>query len=221
MKMDYLRRKIYCILPGILRVNIIVPSFWLVGRFSDSFQVILIVIIHTICIQMWWNFVYLLVLSWFAPIGEVHCFMSLLFNTGFQSALQQLKIVCDVTLSVYPHRASLKNMPGHGGNRTYDLHIFQARPVWIYTQSNITNIIFTWVHNTNTEKTLKIVLFIYPRFIVVSAPCVGSRAPAQKRRSQTTHCRPSFFHWSRISCTSTRLWKIIMSSLRRSMQYLP
>ena len=25
------------------------------------------------------------------------------------------------TLSVYPHRASLKNMPGHGGIRTYDL----------------------------------------------------------------------------------------------------
>jgi hypothetical protein len=23
---------------------------------------------------------------------------------------------CDVTLSVYPHPASLKNMPGHGGN---------------------------------------------------------------------------------------------------------
>ena len=29
--------------------------------------------------------------------------------------------VCDVTLSAYPHRASLKNMPGHGGIRTYDL----------------------------------------------------------------------------------------------------
>ena len=28
---------------------------------------------------------------------------------------------CDVTLSVYPHRASLKNMPDHDGNRTYDL----------------------------------------------------------------------------------------------------
>ena len=28
---------------------------------------------------------------------------------------------CDVTLSVYPHRASLKNMPDQGGNRTYDL----------------------------------------------------------------------------------------------------
>ena len=29
--------------------------------------------------------------------------------------------VCDVTLSAYPHWASLKNMPVHGGNRTYDL----------------------------------------------------------------------------------------------------
>ena len=29
--------------------------------------------------------------------------------------------ICDVTLSVYPQRASWKNMPGHGGNRTYDL----------------------------------------------------------------------------------------------------
>ena len=28
---------------------------------------------------------------------------------------------CDVTLSVYPHRASLKNMPDHGGNQTYNL----------------------------------------------------------------------------------------------------
>ena len=28
---------------------------------------------------------------------------------------------CDVTLSVYPHRTSLKNMPDHGGIRTYDL----------------------------------------------------------------------------------------------------
>ena len=29
--------------------------------------------------------------------------------------------LCDVTLSAYPHRAGLKNMPGHGGIRTYDL----------------------------------------------------------------------------------------------------
>ena len=29
--------------------------------------------------------------------------------------------VCGVTLSVYPHRASLKNMPDHGENRNYDL----------------------------------------------------------------------------------------------------
>ena len=31
---------------------------------------------------------------------------------------------CDVTLSVYPHRASLKNMPVHGGNRTYESTTF-------------------------------------------------------------------------------------------------
>ena len=77
--------------------------------------------------------------------------------------------MCDVTLSVYPHRAGLKNMPGHGGtqfrniaysnrpdrvaqlaerwasipkvvgsNPTVARHIVQACPVWIYTQSNIT-----------------------------------------------------------------------------------
>jgi hypothetical protein len=37
-------------------------------------------------------------------------------------------------------------------------HIFQAYRVWIYTQSNITSIIFTWIHYTNTEK---IRIFIY------------------------------------------------------------
>ena len=106
------------------------------------------------------------------------------------------KMYVIATLSVYQHRASLKNMPGHGGIRTYDLwnaspmlcqlsyavrsvrvydtrlsseisytrtdltavaqlpehwasipkvvgsnptvarHIFQACPVWIYTQSS-------------------------------------------------------------------------------------
>ena len=30
-------------------------------------------------------------------------------------------MLCDVTLSVYPHRAGLKNMYDHGGIRTYDL----------------------------------------------------------------------------------------------------
>jgi hypothetical protein len=29
---------------------------------------------------------------------------------------------------------------------------FSACPVWMDTQSNITNIIFTWVHNTSTHK---------------------------------------------------------------------
>ena len=118
--------------------------------------------------------------------------------------------------SAYPHRASLKNMPGHGGIRTYDLwntspmlfqlsyavrtvrvsdiseqylvpsipmcssnmnfflaiehwasipkvvgsnptvagHIFQARPVWICTQSNIANIFkSTWQKRSPLEVT--------------------------------------------------------------------
>ena len=38
-----------------------------------------------------------------------------IFKTSYYTCL------LDVTLSVYPHRAGLKNMPGHGGIRTYDL----------------------------------------------------------------------------------------------------
>ena len=50
----------------------------------------------------------------------------ILLNTGTSAAnlgLINFTVidVCDVTLSAYPHRAGLKNMPGHGGNRTYDL----------------------------------------------------------------------------------------------------
>jgi hypothetical protein len=31
-------------------------------------------------------------------------------------------------------------------------HIFQARPVWIYTQSNITNISYSPEYTTQTQK---------------------------------------------------------------------
>ena len=60
-------------------------------------------------------------------------------------------------------------MPDHGGNRTYDLwntslgsiptvirHIFQACPVWIYTQSTITSIIYSPEYFTPTQE--KIIL---------------------------------------------------------------
>ena len=101
--------------------------------------------------------------------------------------------LCDVTLSAYPHRAGLKNMPGHGGIRTYDLwntspmlfllsyavrsvrvcdisehwasipkvvgsnpavarHIFQACPVWICTQSNITQTSYSPEYITPTQQ---------------------------------------------------------------------
>ena len=45
--------------------------------------------------------------------------------------------VCDVTLSVYQHRASLKNMSGHGGNRTYDL--WNTSPMLCQLRKNFTN----------------------------------------------------------------------------------
>jgi hypothetical protein len=35
-----------------------------------------------------------------------------------------------------------------GSIPTVARHIFQACPMWIYTQSNITSIIFTWVLST-------------------------------------------------------------------------
>ena len=66
-------------------------------------------------------------------IGSVTClfWLPLLENRGSQNSHVTFFCVgvvysgeydvCDVTLSVYLHRASLKNMPGHGGNRTYDL----------------------------------------------------------------------------------------------------
>ena len=53
---------------------------------------------------------------------------------------------CDVTLSVYPHRASLKNMPDHGGNRTYDLWNGYTLRVWIYTQSHKHHIHLSALH---------------------------------------------------------------------------
>jgi hypothetical protein len=68
---------------------------------------------------------------------------AIILNLGRQIFSKQIKNdACDVTLSVYPHRASLKNMPVHGGNRTYDL--WNTSPMDILrTQSNITSIIFT------------------------------------------------------------------------------
>ena len=59
---------------------------------------------------------------------------------------------CDVTLSVYPHwpdHVQVAQLAEHwasipkvvGSIPTVDRHIFQACPVWIYTQSSITSII--------------------------------------------------------------------------------
>ena len=54
---------------------------------------------------------------------------------------------------VYPHRASLKNMPGHGGKickvEKYSWPFFKLARC---TQSNITSIIIIWVHYTNVRQ---------------------------------------------------------------------
>jgi hypothetical protein len=52
-----------------------------------------------------------------------------------------------------------------GSIPTVAKHIFQACPVGIYTQSNITNI-FTWVHNTNAEKK-QIEMFIFHTIVPI------------------------------------------------------
>ena len=58
----------------------------------------------------------------------------------------------DSVAQLAEHWASIPKVVG--SILTVARHIFQACPVWIYTQSNITNIIFTWVHNTKTKKNL-------------------------------------------------------------------
>ena len=42
-------------------------------------------------------------------------------HQSWWSVLRWIRDACDVTLNVYPHRAGLKNMPGHDGNWTCDL----------------------------------------------------------------------------------------------------
>jgi hypothetical protein len=59
---------------------------------------------------------------------ESNCFHCLLLSRKLIHYNKFKYDACDVTLSVYPHRASLKNMPDHGGIRTYDL--WNTIPPW-------------------------------------------------------------------------------------------
>ena len=60
--------------------------------------------------------------------GNISCCSFFNAITIYQFYDVNVLCLCDVTPSVYPHRAGLKNMPGHGGIRTYDL--------WILAQSH-------------------------------------------------------------------------------------
>ena len=64
---------------------------------------------------------------------EIADLKAIILNLGRQIFSKQIEnYACDVTLSVYPHRASLKNMPVHGGNRTYDL--WNTSPMDIHSE---------------------------------------------------------------------------------------
>ena len=72
---------------------------------------------------------------------------------------RQMKIdVCDVTLSVYPHRASLKNMLGwYSKGHRFDSHhgqaYFSSLPaMWIYTHKHHKHHIHLSIHNTTQKK---------------------------------------------------------------------
>ena len=66
--------------------------------------------------------------------------------------------VCDVTLSVYPYRESLKNMPGHGGNRTYDL--WNTSPIMLCQLSYIfLLLLIKYYYNSNTASIIIAKLF--------------------------------------------------------------
>jgi hypothetical protein len=54
----------------------------------------------------------------------------------------------------------LNNPDGDTHVRIKGCRFDSACPVWMHTQSNITNIIFTWVHNTNTHK-IKLTILIW------------------------------------------------------------
>jgi hypothetical protein len=73
-----------------------------------------------------------------------------IYNTSWNllcwcNVLRWIRCFCDVTLSVYCMIllwASIPKAKVVGSNPTVARHIFQACPVWIYTQSNITQAIY-------------------------------------------------------------------------------
>jgi hypothetical protein len=71
--------------------------------------------------------------------------------------------ICDVTLSVYPHRASWKNMPGHGGNRTYDLwNNITALPANRHTLAHrFLSFLIMRVPNSDAQRNICLVSGIY------------------------------------------------------------
>jgi hypothetical protein len=59
---------------------------------------------------------------------------------------------CESNWRFSPWSSNLFSLPDVDAHSHRGQANFSAWLVWMHTQSNITNIIFTWVHNTNTHK---------------------------------------------------------------------
>ena len=71
------------------------------------------------------------------------------------------KMYVIATLSVYPHRASLKNMPGHGGIRTYDL--WNASPcscMFLYSVHD------AYMNQTNANSYIQFASLVVTTFLI-------------------------------------------------------
>ena len=121
------------------------------------------------CISTWKNILF------FVYISTKKYKFSVLILSSINTALSQsafgiykcyIKIMFMILLWVYIHFGQAEKlawprwelclfMNWYPKSRGFGSHRgqanFSARPMWIYTQSNIINIIFTWVHNIKTH----------------------------------------------------------------------
>jgi hypothetical protein len=84
-------------------------------------------------LEIWHNTTPSLEFRW-PLLWPLHLQKNILIVKNVKSWTKQTHYVCDVTLSVYAHRTSLKNMPGHGKNRTWFPPDRVQGPEYIYHQ---------------------------------------------------------------------------------------
>ena len=109
----------------------------------------------------------------------------------FQALLNNVNIidVCDVTLSVYPHWASLKIMPGHGGNRTYDL--WSTSPMLCQLSYAVRSVRVCDISELNLVPSISILLLLYRQVKISITIQVATKTTQPKPKNQKIMCQPS------------------------------